>query len=339
MDIIEDGYLGVNIDGSSILVRIVDIAVCSIAFLAQSAIGVMAVRGMRKTQIMNMMPNALFLLSLFCASACTLCLSMPFLNEFESEYPLTPNIGFSKIALCVYGLLFACFVLSLLGILILRLHSTFKDTAYRMSPALISFFIIILSVFSAIVVVSLILYWMMDYSIWWETIIQMALAMSLLVVFVIGCFSALCYFVSTLNTLAKTQGKKHRIFDTSSADDIALNEHQQALSDLAAKFMMLFGIAIMSTMLSPLLLYAINQSSGLRSAVIAVDITINLNCLYLQFSFAKNQYLKCCGCCDRNCRRFISKRTQRSIHKHHMDLLLLQAVNSQSRECNTPPTK
>merc|ERR1711874_784354 len=88
---------------------------------------------------------------------------------------------------------------------------------------------------------------------------------------------------------------------------------QQQLSDLSSKYTLLFAVAMVSTMLLTVLSCALNIY--LRPQFMFIDLSINLWCIYLQFGFAKHHYEICCGCCDKRCRDYGSKRTRRMMLK------------------------
>merc|ERR1719362_1753155 len=48
---------------------------------------------------------------------------------------------------------------------------------------------------------------------------------------------------------------------------------------------------------------------------IAIDLIVNLMCIYLQFAFAKELYFKLCGCCDRQCRRVTQRKSKRAMSR------------------------
>merc|ERR1712150_345246 len=97
-----------------------------------------------------------------------------------------------------------------------------------------------------------------------------------------------------------------------------MGEQQQTLSDLSSKYTMLFVIALVSTILFHFMILLVNVY--LRSNFMVIDLCINLWCVYLQFAFAKDHYVKCCGYCDARCRNYNSRRTRKTIHKLSMEL-------------------
>merc|ERR1719499_2159816 len=79
---------------------------------------------------------------------------------------------------------------------------------------------------------------------------NISMVISLFVLFVIGCILAVYFFVSNLSKLIQSQvtpASTSKMVRTS--DDIKLDDQQQKLSNLSSKYTMLFGFAIMSTIL------------------------------------------------------------------------------------------
>merc|ERR1712217_176264 len=128
-------------------------------------------------------------------------------------------------------------------------------------------------------------------------------------------------------------GAKLRVHSTQNLSvnpkDIELDKQQQKLSDLSSKYMMLFGIAMASTILFQIVSFCVHFN--LRSIFYSLDFTVNLLCVYLQFSFANIHYVKCCKWCDGKCKDYISRRNKRMIYKHSLTL----SASNQSAETET----
>merc|ERR1740123_2208157 len=120
-------------------------------------------------------------------------------------------------------------------------------------------------------------------------------------------------------------------------DEVNLDKNQQGYSDLAARYLLLFAVAICSDSACYFLAFGFSSHSGLRYFVMAVDYTVNISCVYLQFSFANKQYQRYCGCMDALFRRQITKRTRTSIHRQitsrrrtQIELEVQQSISQQS---------
>ena len=135
------------------------------------------------------------------------------------------------------------------------------------------------------------------------------LSFLLLFSYIIGCILAIHFFVSNLSKLVKAGEINPNI----SPRNIALNDLQQELADVAAKYTMLFGLAMISTLLSQIVSLFFNLGSGLRAPLWSLDMCINLWCIFLQFSAAKDHYKRWCGYCDKGFRNVTSMRFQRAL--------------------------
>jgi len=213
---------------------------------------------------------------------------------------------------------------------VLRLHSTFDDTAYRTTPTARYLFIFILGTefvltFAVSVVYILYLEDTVDGDDADETVSNIGKAglTLFLILFFVGSAMAVAFFVNNLSELAESRSISLRNLAVAE-DDVALDKSQQKLSDLAARYLLLFGFATTSTILCFALTFV---EYNVFATFFVIDHCINLICLYLQFAFAQKEYNALCGCLDRKCREMMTKRTRRSIHQR-------MAAKSLSR----PPT-
>merc|ERR1712012_1438462 len=104
--------------------------------------------------------------------------------------------------------------------------------------------------------------------------------------------------MGNLRLLSLTVASSQRTMCVSESD-ISLNRNQQQLIALAARSVLLFVIAIFTgQFLSVVCAFAFSISSGVRDIFFGMDCTINLLCVYLQFSFAEEHYQRCCGRLD-----------------------------------------
>ena len=220
---------------------------------------------------------------------------------------------------------FGCFFQILLATLIIRLYITFQGTVYRMSSILIFVFSVIMLLGSVgwLVFSALIIYTELDH----DKLYFVAYSVAFL--YVIGSVLAVYFFVSNLTEIAKLRERSTKDLNIE-PKDIALDIHQQRLSDLSAKYMMLFALAILSTILLNILALFVNNESGLRSSFWSCDLVVNVCLMYLQFCFAKKRYNQCCRCCDRKCRNFMAGRTKTAIHKYSLIKMQNHAKESTS---------
>lgn len=300
MDVLENGFLGLTLDQDTSTMIAIDIAAHTVVLAMQIVVGMIALKKMTQRKNLNKLLNFMFIFSLFCA--CTYTASEIIEHVFSDDIPLF-------IILFCEWMCFGFFFVSLLATLVFRLHITFKESTYRMSSALIIIFSVIMVAGSLgwIVLSAVFVYKGMDH------IISFSLGFFLVLLYILGSTLAVYFFVERLHKLAQDRETSVKDVHNVEQNDIRLDRMQQRFSDLAAKYMMLFGLAAASTILLNFLSMFVNIKSGLRSQFWALDLFVNLCCLFLQFSFAKDHYKKWCGCCDRKSRNYVSKRTKYAV--------------------------
>ena len=136
-------------------------------------------------------------------------------------------------------------------------------------------------------------------------------------VFCIGSAMAVYFFVSNLSKLAHAREQTLEKMNMTE-EDIRLDKFQLRLIHLAARYLLLYGIASLSSiLLTVAAIFILGRT--IVDIFVSIDFCINLICMYLQFGFAQEHYRGCCGCFDRMCRRSISDKTKRSIHQLSVD--------------------
>jgi len=103
-----------------------------------------------------------------------------------------------------------------------------------------------------------------------------------------------------------------------SPSHIELNRQQTKLSVLSARYLGLFVIANVSSVLLMVVIMNIYEPSGMRIMPMVMDTTINLICIYLQFAASKSHYYRLCTCCDKCFRRITMRRTKEMVFQHSM---------------------
>ena len=210
---------------------------------------------------------------------------------------------------------FGFFFQSLLWTFVFRLYITFKESDHPISPKLIVVFIGIIFIELAGWIVFCALFVFMEDT---NPLISFSLGLSLLFLYIIGSGLAVIGYISKLSNLANRE--RTLINLNLSARHIELDRAQQSITTLSAKYLLLFAIAIGSTILMNISSYFVNIGSGLRSPILALDMCINTFCIFLQFSFAGNQYRKCCGYCHAKCSGRMALRTKNGMYQHAMTM-------------------
>ena len=132
--------------------------------------------------------------------------------------------------------------------------------------------------------------------------------------YVVGCALAVHQFTMNLTKISKMQAGSHREF-CQNPEDFSLSDKQLTLLHWSAKHILMFFIAILSTVLNVVLFFIVSSECG--CVFTSIDYRINLFGLYVQF--AEHPYLKCCGCLDSRWRAMILNLARRDILKEFLN--------------------
>ena len=316
----DKGFLNLDVDSSSPLTMTINIFISGTSLLVQCVIAIMAIIKMKRNQQINMKLSGCLVASLFCActnSVSSLALIVAGdarLNDLFIDRNTCTNDPFIVVPV-VFVFSLGCFWECMLCTFILKLYLTFKGSVYEMSCTMARVFTIITFMIFVILLAFCIM--MFCFEMRRYGVLYFTLAMTNGVFCITGSALAVHFFVSTLGKLGKAQETTLRDLSVTQ-NDIKLKPQQQKLTDLAAKSMLLFGIQTVSTIfISMISAWAFPFTN--RIAILTIDMSINLFCVYLQFAFAEKHYRKCCGFCDERFRSFISRRTQNAVYKHSFE--------------------
>lgn len=215
--------------------------------------------------------------------------------------------------LCYWFLL-----LTLLGTLVMRLHVTFGHSAFKITIKTVYVFITIFVLEFLICIL-----WgigaIFDSNGDFDTggTIREVSVILFSSLYIIGSAFAVSLFVVKLSKIARLQVASQGTLPVS-PQDIELNTRQQQMLDVSARYILLFFIAALSSILYVVLLNTISRKLG--GFFFGIEFCVNLLCLYLQFAFAAEHYRKCCGCLDPCCRKMVSGRAKQLIHKESMEV-------------------
>ena len=309
-----NGFLNLQSDRLDAVSNEISLVVKSLMLITQCTIGIIAVYKMlqrSQEQKVGSQIQTLFICSWLCASICT-TIGIIRVGTYFIIWS-----SYDKIIQCFYTTAIGLFFMSLLATLAWRLHVTFNQSVYRMSPRIqYTFVISLILLLIGIIGISLSVFFY-DTLLQWKRALIYSSSVWLILYF---CSSGLAVYVFACNLSKLAKSRSPSIGSIGShPKDIQLTKQQQDLSDLAARYIMLFLIAVVSTVLMQLLSYAV-PLSALRTAFYDVDLSINMLTIYLQFAFARNHYLRCCGCCDARFKRIITKQNQRIILQQSLEL-------------------
>ena len=289
------------------------IAVMGIPLIVQVYIGVSVYWKLHDTES-NIRPELIYLF-LLCVVFAVLSTSSAVIYNVFILMSYTSHPAYF-VFLFIEGFFYGLFFLMLLLTFITRLYLTFNETALKMTKVTVYVFaIIFVLVFISIILTNISLVSFTTSSFNWTFFLCSWLPGFLMCI--VGCALAVRLFAVNLSTVAKMQMGPQR--DVSPrAKDISLNDKQQKLLHLSAKYVLLFFTAVFSSAFNCFL--ALIVSYELRGLFASIDLCVNLVCMYLQFAFAAEQYQKCCGYLDSRCRELEMKRMKRTIHKDLMSM-------------------
>ena len=290
--------------------RIIEITGSAVALSLQLMIGCFAIYKMNVHSMATVMQiKLLFVFSFLLACFHSICDSIE--HVYAISHGTTPDVLY----LCTVSS-GALFYLSMLAHLVIRLHVTYGESVYRMTTRTICVFstIFILLLLSVLCVV---LAWIiiLNYNEDTGWLMLNIAGLSFLVFFIIGSVLAVRNFVGTLSKLAKSHGTFN---GNCNGDKIALNKVQQKMVNLSGKYVLLFGLAILSTIIS--FGFAFIVSNEIGGTFYSFDFALNLYLSVLQFSFASEHYRRFCGCVDVKMRSAAESRIKMAIHEDSVRL-------------------
>ena len=339
MGLLNDGYLDVDIDGSCIIVKLIRETFSGFCLLAQCVIFFIAISQMMKKERVALKFKLLFGASFICSSTVTTGMVVPSLF-WDSLEPTTHALMRGLISAAMFD-----FYVCLLAILVLRLKVTFDDSIYKMSTRTFHFFICILVILptlsTAVATLSALgAMWYSDgdpntpYPTWYNLSV-VSVVLLFVFLFALGSVAAVFHFVNNLKLLSMTMSELPS--PTNIEKEHSLNANQRRYSDLSARYLMLFGIAIISSLTMVVLVFAFGWE--IREVFWTADEVVNLLCIYLQFSFATKHYKICCGCLDLRARRVMGKYNKKMINESPRAEHVIRTIRVASESEATNPNR
>ena len=296
------------------LCAIINISGLGITVIIQLFIGALAYRKIRRNES-EISRELVFLFFL--------CVACGLLRVGSDVTGCIIHLSFDSLPLITLACIYACgvwfyglFYVLLLFVLVLRLHLTFKESSLKMSKHSLYFFAIMFVILFVLIFVAAVGWYFINLNDQIGWILSSAFVPCCLL-YICVCALAVRLFVNNLSVIAKMQNRSQRDV-TAKAEDISLNDKQLELLNLAAKYILLFFVAILSTIVTFFLTFIV--SLVFAGIFISIDLSVNVLCLYLQFAFAANHYGKCCGYLDSRCRAMVLKRTKKEMHKEPLSV-------------------
>jgi len=346
MSAFEHGYLRLSIDGTSPPIVITNLCLMSICVAIQMAIGVVGIRQLINDDKVQKHFKLLFVISLICCllPSTSSIVSVP----IYTMYSLSMNHTTWAMYLGGGGTSAFSFFYCLLLIAVLRLRFVFRefmtmsDRTYAGFKCLFATLFGSICAFWVVIVFAAVLFsndpLRDDVVAQWTSCAVSVLQLSFWFLYAVGSFSAIRLFVNNIRRLVLLQSRgledAPQNLEAQRSEDVTFSKQQERLVNLAAKYMLLFIIAISSDIVFVFLLgNAVSIESGIRHVFLVIDLTINMMCVYLQFAFATKQYMRCCGRVHRQWRKRVNLIAKRAIRKQSIEL-----VANNSYEDATSPT-
>lgn len=293
---------------------IIEISVAGIALIIQLCIGALAYWKLRRSESRI----SVELVSLFfIAGSCALLYTGVSIVSVALHlvYGLKPVV---KVGYAICSALYVFFDLILLLTFVARLYYVFKQSALRMSKQTVYLYVVLFVVLFILFILGIVGFTLRMFGneqIGWPlTLFAMISGLS---VYAVSCAVAVRLFVINLSTAAKMQISSQRNVSVQ-PKDFSLNDKQQTLLHLSAKYVLLFVVAILSSISCFFFIVILSREFG--SLFVSIDLCVNLWCLYLQFAFAANEYQRCCVFLDSRCRSLEVNRMKRIIHKDSLSV-------------------
>lgn len=306
---------------NSVPIKIIALSVEGLALLFQCFIGTVALRKIHSEKRGNVGMDGrvkfLFITTLI-SSYCATIISI--IMDFMVMRSLTVPL----ICITIWTMSTHYFLFSLLCTLVLRLYITFNESVFRMTRCIrfsligIISFSAVCSIINAITVQ--ILLNIIDRTggtPQWILLLYSAALFCFVISYITGSAIAVFCFLWNLSKLSRMK-------------DISDNQQRQLIG-LSSRFLLLFVIAIAVTICAVALSWTIGLNTGLGFALSVPCICVNLVSLYLQFAFAQQHYVLCCGWLDRKCRSM--------YRTANLEMERLDSNSSGARSPRTPTSK
>ena len=264
---------------------------------------------------------------------CALSLLTILNGAFVSTIGCDERESIENTFLTLYLFLYTFMLIGILDMLLLRLHHTFKETAYRITSAqswIIMITAIMLIIFAIIVSVLHGLY------LWTNKYAQAAIIMFgfLAVTYISLTIYCMYLFAQKLLILANLRATSmrnvHDHVQTQSA--IKLNKSQTKIINQAARYMSLTSLAMISSIITFMpFFFRVNYLFLVGSYF---DCMVNVICLFLQFAFATRYYDKYCGCLKRFWNKRLSIKAEKNMERKYRDSIHATKIKSEEMESN-----
>eukprot|EP01084_Bolivina_argentea_P099192 178306_1 len=217
----------------------------------------------------------------------------------------------------LYWILYSVMVLglymlmdSMLAILFIRLHTTFKQSMYKISNLVKNTFIlmycvIIMTDITILIIRALIIIGAVN-----NNSIKSFIGIIRWILYCVCAIGLVSMFSKNLLSVALRQTSVNNV------DNIVLKQTQKKMIDLTSRYVGLFAVAVLTTFIDLIVAYLayFDYLPYVIHLIMApIDVLINAVCLFLQYSFAANYYKKYCACIHACFKKIITRNMMKSI--------------------------
>lgn len=214
---------------------------------------------------------------------------------------------------------------SLLITLVGRLHYVFDQTVFRTNPHVLRTLCVMIAINISISVAMIIfaiyfrlIYKFVDQKTYFN-ILEIFAGSVMLLYFLLSVIM-IAIFIRKLNQLILLPQARN---SKDQRKSIHLTQHQSKLVSQVSKYVVIFLFAFSTTFLKTILMamFAISKVAyDVNFFFAGIDAICNIMCVYLQFSFASDDYSFVCGCCDRYIKKRFRRRTKLILYEKRLKI-------------------
>ena len=240
-------------------------------------------------------------------------------------YPITISIHYAGYVVLIKSVLYT---------LLLRLHLTFKDSAFELTSSqykilailavvdiIFSFVSLIMGIIITFTESPLNYFGTFDY-------MQMGMLITSTILYLTITIYGMYLFSSKLLILIELQATSLR--NVVDINTVALNDTQQELLQRTSRYIILISIAMITSLFTWILWIFWIDMPGIR-IINNIDCTTNVICLYLQYPFATKYYDRYCKCTNKCLNMILSRQTTKHLEKKYRNSIQVQHVQVKSK--------
>eukprot|EP01083_Nonionella_stella_P072558 195676_1 len=335
-------------------IRVVSIIIIIIGFIFICFLGCVSLKQFKKLTNLEPTFERLFHTTWILSSIalCTFLISTE-LCAFGYGYWAGDMIVLQAWLLCIV-------ILSILLTLLFRLYFTFRDTIYALTTAMK---VVLITLFITLLVVSLCNLSLLSYA----YVNRNKVEIHLIPVIWLGAINGALYIITTVIAIAQFATNLMKLTESRQSDEevlrkgpskirktrrgsiqvnVELNREQKKLIQHTTKYVGLLSIGISTSVCTLIILIASGDAFGedwnmkwfqVAYIFLSLDATINITCLYLQYTFAKEYYNKYCKLIHLCWNCMLTRTAERSISRRISKVQLIEDSDGEETQLNLKP--